>query len=266
MTPDDRLFEAADALRAVEADLTAAFAAAGYREVVVPLVEDAGVYPTGATMRLVQGDRVLALRADFTGPVARLVSTRLAHQAGPIRLGYRGALFRDGHQRWQAGCELFGVRGADGDAEAIRVGLAALAAAGVPDARVVLGSVAAIRAVDPEALDDPSRRAALDRRDRAALADRPALAALFAPGASAPEIEAVLDRLGSLADRVQVEPAHVRRFPYYSGSVFDFFAPGFPRPLGGGGRYDGLCALYGAPRPAVGFSLDVDLLAAGRRR
>jgi len=37
--------------------------------------------------------------------------------------------------------------------------------------------------------------------------------------------------------------------------------PGAPRGVGGGGRYDTLLGRFGDPRPAVGFSLDLDALA-----
>jgi ATP phosphoribosyltransferase regulatory subunit len=36
---------------------------------------------------------------------------------------------------------------------------------------------------------------------------------------------------------------------------------GVGRSVGWGGRYDGLMALYGAERPAVGFALETDVLA-----
>lgn len=260
-------FEDAATLRRVEATLVGAFASAGYDEIIVPLVEDDEVYVRGAELKLIQGDRVLGLRADFTGPVARIVGTRLGDVHGPIRLCYRGALFRGGRQGWQAGCELFGVRGAEGDAESIRVALAALDALGVEGARVVLGSVGTLRETVPEALDDPTLRRALDRRDAAALTAHPRLLALLHDRRPDLPLAAVLDALGALdpqsAARVSIDPAHIREFPYYTGVVFDLYAPGYPRPLGGGGRYDGLCARWGRARPAVGFSFDVDVLVRG---
>jgi ATP phosphoribosyltransferase regulatory subunit len=42
--------------------------------------------------------------------------------------------------------------------------------------------------------------------------------------------------------------------------VFNLYAAGAPRPVGGGGRYDSLLGRFGDPRPAVGFSLDLDAL------
>jgi ATP phosphoribosyltransferase regulatory subunit len=261
----DRLFDDARALRSAEAALLGALSVHGFDEVIVPLVEDADVYVSGADLRLVDGGRVLGLRADFTGPVARIVSTRLPDPSVPLRLSYRGVLFRGGRQRWQAGGEIFGVPGPEGDAAAIRAGLAALDAAGVSGVRVVLGSAGDLEAVHPGALADSELRAALDRRDAHALESAPDLARMLLERPLTDRLSRVLAHLGPDEARVVVDPAHVRGFPYYSGVVFDFFAPGYPGPLGGGGRYDGLCARYGAPRPAVGFSLDVERIAAGPR-
>ena len=37
-------------------------------------------------------------------------------------------------------------------------------------------------------------------------------------------------------------------FDYYTGLVFEAYAPGLGSPLGGGGRYDNLLASYGAEK------------------
>ena len=47
---------------------------------------------------------------------------------------------------------------------------------------------------------------------------------------------------------------------YYTGLVFNLYVAGAPRAVGGGGRYDTLLGRFGDPRPAVGFSLDLDAL------
>jgi ATP phosphoribosyltransferase regulatory subunit len=57
-----------------------------------------------------------------------------------------------------------------------------------------------------------------------------------------------------------VDLGEVRGLGYYTGIVFNLYASGAPRPVGGGGRYDTLLGRFGDPRPAVGFSLDLDAL------
>ncbi len=259
MSSADRLPADARAIRRIEAALSAAFADAGYEEVIVPLVEDEDVYVSGAELRVVSGTEVLGLRADFTGPVARMVSTRLREVEGPIRLCYRGVLFRGGRQQWQAGCEGFAL-GVGADVEIVRVALDAVRRAGVEGARAVCGDAGAIEALAPGALANPELRQALDRRDADALRSIPALASILRKPTPTEALSLLAQQLG---DAVVLDPAHIRAFPYYTGLVFDLYAPGFPKPIGGGGRYDGLCGRYGRARPAVGFSVDVELLARG---
>ena len=54
----------------------------------------------------------------------------------------------------------------------------------------------------------------------------------------------------------------VRGLAYYNGLVFEVSHPGWPAPLGGGGRYDGLARdLGGSDRlPALGFAFNLDAL------
>lgn len=81
--------------------------------------------------------------------------------------------------------------------------------------------------------------------------------------------QAALDRLSktlavararSLGAELEVDLGEVRGLGYYTGLVFNLYASGAPRPVGGGGRYDTLLGRFGDPRPAVGFSLDLDAL------
>ena len=51
-----------------------------------------------------------------------------------------------------------------------------------------------------------------------------------------------------------------RDWPYYSGIVFEAYAPGVGAPVAMGGRYDGLGERFGRARPAVGFAIALDLL------
>ncbi len=55
----------------------------------------------------------------------------------------------------------------------------------------------------------------------------------------------------------------VRGLAYYNGIVFEVSHPGWPLPLGGGGRYDGLARDLGgdSPLPALGFAFNLDALA-----
>jgi ATP phosphoribosyltransferase regulatory subunit len=86
---------------------------------------------------------------------------------------------------------------------------------------------------------------------------------------AAPAALAALDRLSDLVDAafargfsdlLELDLGEVRGLGYYTGLVFNLYATGAARPVGGGGRYDQLLGRFGDPRPAVGFSLDLDAL------
>jgi ATP phosphoribosyltransferase regulatory subunit len=61
-------------------------------------------------------------------------------------------------------------------------------------------------------------------------------------------------------DAVVIDLGVLRDWPYYSGVVFEAYAPGVGEPIAMGGRYDGLAGRFGRPRPAVGFAITLDLL------
>src|SRR5262249_40209864 len=91
----DRLFAAARQVRALEQSIINILEQAGYAEVMVPLIDREEVFFSDSPVRFVdRHGELLALRADFTGPVSRVVSTRL-HAESAVRLCYRGEVFRD---------------------------------------------------------------------------------------------------------------------------------------------------------------------------
>ena len=69
----------------------------------------------------------------------------------------------------------------------------------------------------------------------------------------------LLERHG-VADAVVLDLGVLRDWHYYSGIVFEAYAPGAGAPIAMGGRYDELGARFGRPRPAVGFGITLDLL------
>jgi ATP phosphoribosyltransferase regulatory subunit len=81
-------------------------------------------------------------------------------------------------------------------------------------------------------------------------------------GAALARLEAALGkaRERGLGAELEVDLGEVRGLGYYTGLVFNLYVEGAPRAVGGGGRYDTLLGRFGDPRPAVGFSLDLDAL------
>ena len=70
-----------------------------------------------------------------------------------------------------------------------------------------------------------------------------------------------LDNRG-LGRYFRLDLAITRRFRYYTGVVFEGYAPGCGNAVIGGGRYDNLLAYFGTSAPAAGFAVDVDSVAS----
>ncbi len=244
-----------------------------------------------------ENGETLVLRSDMTVPIARLVGSRFADAPTPIRLSYlahcyRGVVPGRGQVRelLQAGIELCGAEGPAGTAEALTVLVRALRAIGLEGARVAVGDAALFPALlGGVGVHGPARDEILHElatRDLVGL-DRVVRAAT--DGATADLLVDVAGRrggpelLGSLPDeRVRVAAtglvqlldgldedvaSHLildlgltRKLGYYTGAVFEVYAPGLGYAIGGGGRYDDLLGRFGRPLPAVGFALDVDAL------
>jgi len=83
---------------------------------------------------------------------------------------------------------------------------------------------------------------------------------------TAGEACARLERMLALVDahaagaEVLLDLGVQRDWGYYSGIVLEAYAPDVGSPIAMGGRYDGLAARFGRPRPAVGFAISLDLL------
>jgi len=69
---------------------------------------------------------------------------------------------------------------------------------------------------------------------------------------------------------VVIDLSLARGLAYYTGPVFEIESSLDLGSIGGGGRYDDLLGLYGAPSPAVGISLGIDrlmeLVAVGKEK
>lgn len=299
------LFESARRRRDLEQRIVGQVMSAGYAEAILPILDYLEPYESlltpasrGELYRFIDRDgEQLALRADFTPMLARLLAPRLDSLPLPLRLFYRGDVIRyeeerAGRQRefYQLGAELLGVPGEPGEREILRLFLESLAASGAgadEPVQVVLGLAGALDQLvreagtgDPEALF-----AAVARRERGEvrrLCGR--LLAVVETGlperpedlgeGAAERLRGLLelrDELASLfpSAHLVVDLAEFAGHgqgdrSYYDGLVFRAFAGPSAVPVGGGGRYDRMFSALGAEIPAVGFSVSVDrLLQAG---
>jgi len=308
----DHAPEAASARRRIVDGLLTVFERRGFARVITPAFEYEEVLALGlgdaaraATVRFVEpsSGEVVALRPDITPQIARLIATRYRDQRGPVRLCYEGTVVRlergarGQRELMQAGVELAGVPGPDGDAEAIALAVEALAAVGLRRPTIDLGHLGLAREVLsalalPDAALGEARRC-IAKHDGAGLAEvlksargsKSAVdfARLLPELSGAPSVlddarakspnGGIKRALAELAEmvaaiegrkldaRLHVDLGEVRGFDYYTGVRFQAFVPGASDAVLRGGRYDGLLARYGRPSPAVGFAVDVDAVA-----
>lgn len=58
----------------------------------------------------------------------------------------------------------------------------------------------------------------------------------------------------------------IRNFDYYTGMVFEAYAPQIGFNICGGGRYDHMMEAFGEPEPATGFAMGIDRIILSLRR
>ncbi len=175
--------------RHVETRLFEVFGRWGYREIVTPTFEFFETIASGTDQALQENmfkfvdretGRMLALRADITPQVARIVATRLRDEPTPIRLCYVTNVFRYdepqlAHYRefYQAGVELVGLDKPEAEAEVIAMTVEGLRALGLSRFQIDVGHPDFFRGLMEEIRVDGDRlrevRAALARKDVSSL-------------------------------------------------------------------------------------------------
>ena len=130
------------------------FSAHGYEPIETPLLETRSALERGGEIQdspfqLFDADgSLLMVRPDLTLPIARLVSSRMSLDEGPVRLRYAAPVVREGsslkgqpRQFTQLGIELYAADGPSPEAEVVDLLACALRELAVPSWRIVCGSV-----------------------------------------------------------------------------------------------------------------------------
>ncbi|MGE5672690.1 MAG: ATP phosphoribosyltransferase regulatory subunit [Mycobacterium leprae] len=203
---------------------------------------------------------------------------------------------------WQAGTELIGASGPAADAEVVAMACAAVAATGLTGFRMGLGHVEFVEGIFAAAGLEPEReaelKALLASRDlvtfekgvREANLPAESLDLLLAMASFQGTLDQARARFGTVgservaralsdlettlkllaevgvADQVSLDLGLCRSLGYYTGVVFEGYAPGVGSPILGGGRYDQLLADFGGDAPATGFALEIDRLLVAMER
>jgi histidyl-tRNA synthetase len=294
--------------RWVESVATEAFRRYGYAEIRTPVFEDAELFvrSVGEASDIVRKEmfvfedkagRELSLRPEGTAGVVRAyVEHSLFKAAQPIKLFYRGPMFRHERQQkgryrqhTQIGVEVLGSDDPLVDVEVIHLLYSIHQAVGVRDEVVYLNNlgdletrrryVPELRAflqkhrgdLDPDSVarleTNPLRTFdSKDTNTQALLREAPSLGEFLSEGAAA-HMDTVMEGLKALGVPHEVDERLVRGLDYYTLTVFEAksAALGAQDTVGGGGRYNGLVSELGGPDvPGIGFGSGIEriLLAA----
>ena len=283
----DLLGDEAARRRAFDKAFIEVVGAAGYEQIVPPILEDIGVFSRiGEATDVVskemydfvdRGGRHVALRPEQTASVCRAF---VEHRpALPYKAWYSGPNFRyekpqRGRQRQfdQVGVEVLGPEDPHADVEVIAIGWDFLTSLGLTDVELVLNSLG-----DPEdrrrfteavgehlrahlaELSEQSRETlernplrVLDSKrseDAPIIAAAPRIEEFWSTEAAEhfSEVRSGLDRIGV---PWRVDGSLVRGLDYYRRTTFEFRSGALDsaqNALGGGGRYDGLVEDLGGP-------------------
>lgn len=209
--------------RRIEAKFVSMLEAAGFAEIVLPIIDFAdpyaGVTDRGAarhSYRFVDRDgEIVSIRSDFTPMVARALAPSIDASSLPSRVFYRGDVIRcettrlgANREMFQIGAELIGDASRDADLAMLRL-VSNIASAFIKDPVVVH--------TDPHIAD-------------------------FEPHFDDFVLHADADE-----DR-----------GYYTGLRFWVYGAGKRTPFAQGGRYDALYGRFGTAAPAIGFTFTID--------
>jgi histidyl-tRNA synthetase len=264
--------------------------AAGYGQVMSPLLEDLGVFQRiGDATDVVskemydfvdKGGRHIALRPELTASICRAF---VQHRPMvPWKIWYTGSMFRyekpqRGRYRQfdQVGIEVLGADDPNLDVEVIALGWEFYKALGLQQVKLLLNSLGepADRARYVEALQAhfTAHRDALSAESQATLqknplrvldskrpqdadlvAGAPRIGEFYSDGAAA-HFEAVQAGLTDIGIPFTIDPRLVRGLDYYRHTTFEYQGgtlDSAQNALGGGGRYDGLVESLGGPATA----------------
>lgn len=277
----------------------------GYGEVVTPIFEFTEVFSRtlGETSDVVtkemytfadrSGDSI-TLRPEGTAGVARAFISGGLAQSLPLKLFYRGPMFR--HERPQkgrlrqfnqVGVELLGVESPQADIEVVSMAWRMLSALGLGDKVQLeintLGDAesrlayrdALIAYLSPfrDKLSEDSRNRldknpmrvldSKDEGDKAIVAGAPLIHHSLTPAAQE-FFAAVTNGLTALGVPYVINPKLVRGLDYYCHTAFEFTttALGAQGTVLAGGRYDGLIGQMGGPAtPGIGWAAGVERLS-----
>ncbi|MDE6953218.1 MAG: ATP phosphoribosyltransferase regulatory subunit [Erysipelotrichales bacterium] len=294
----DAIMSNVSTLRRIENNLRGVFTKNKYLEVLMPSFEYADLYNNmdiGIEEEKMfqyinyEGKRV-ALRTDFTVPLARLYSSQ--NEQGEKRYCYFGKVYRKEKRHkgrssefFQAGVELLGKGGFVGEIECLNIIQQSISLLELKDVKIEISSAKFYNRLC-ELVDDESFVKILKRRDISSMErlvnkkdiQSPLKELLLALPQSFGGIEIVdkmitqinddllkeaLVELKDLYGRLEMKDifsfdlAMTPNMKYYTGIIIKGYSPYSASPIINGGRYDKLMNHFQKDVPAIGFSYDL---------
>lgn len=294
----DAIMSNVSSLREIESDLRKVFVGHGYLEVLMPSFEyvdlyndmDIGIEEEKMFQYINYEGKRVALRTDFTVPLARLYSSQ--NEQGEKRYCYFGKVYRKEKRHkgrssefFQAGIELLGKGGFEGDEECLKIIQETISSLKLQDIKIELSSAKFYKRLC-ELIDDSSFVKILKKRDVSAMNQLIEKKNIQSPLKelliSLPrcfgdihivhqmlsmiqdtELKEALEELKDLYERLEnkehfsFDLAMTPSMKYYTGIMIKGYSPYSAETIINGGRYDRLMQHFQKDVPAIGFSYDL---------
>ena len=241
--------------------------------------------------------KLMAVRADFTPQIARIVASSFKDDEPPFRFFYKGKIFRDVENEreiFQFGFELIGVPEVEADAEIVAVVVNILEKLGLESFQIDIGSSEFVEgALEELGIPDKEKfLQLLSHKDISGI--ELFLEERNIPDSKRKKIEALLELYGKedvlyrayelfeneksqnavkklkemfsilksygFEKKVIFDLSEKRGMEYHTGVTFEVFHPLSGFSLGIGGRYNELLSKFGRNLPATGIALNIDTL------
>lgn len=294
----DAIMNNVSKLRDIESDLRHIFVEHGYLEVLMPSFEyvelyndmDIGIDEEKMFQYINYEGKRVALRVDFTVPLARLYSSQ--KENGEKRYCYFGKVYRKEKRHkgrssefFQAGIELLGKAGVAGDLECLELVLETMQCLRLKTLRIEMGSAQFYNRL-VEIVDDEKFVNILKRRDLSAMKDFVEshhfdshlhdlllmLPQAFGDIQVLYQVQSLIDdpllkeaieecihlyQQSKMKDILTFDLAMTPMMKYYTGIMLKGYSPYSAEPIMNGGRYDKLMNHFQRQVPAIGFSYDL---------
>lgn len=294
----DAIMNNVSKLRDIENDLRHIFVEHGYLEVLMPSFEyvelyndmDIGIDEEKMFQYINYEGKRVALRVDFTVPLARLYSSQ--KENGEKRYCYFGKVYRKEKRHkgrssefFQAGIELLGKAGVAGDLECLELVSETMQCLRLKTLRIEMGSAQFYNRL-VEIVDDEKFVNILKRRDLSAMKDFVEshhfdshlhdlllmLPQAFGDIQVLYQVQSLIDdpllkeaieecihlyQQSKMKDILTFDLAMTPMMKYYTGIMLKGYSPYSAEPIMNGGRYDKLMNHFQRQVPAIGFSYDL---------